>query len=80
MIIGKAYRDKVAAGKRTQRAITNNVAKLEKALKKSYGSVNNVGPRIAEQINQGLAGKNWNVKDLDDNLINTVNELRHKYR
>jgi phage baseplate assembly protein W len=74
--IGKAYRDKVAAGKRTQRTITNNVAKLEKALKKSYGSVNNVGPRITEQINQGLAGKNWNVKDLDDNLINTVNELR----
>jgi hypothetical protein len=74
--IGKAYRDKVAAGKRTQRTIDNNVSKLEKALKKSYGSVNNVGPRITEQINQGLAGKNWNVKDLDDNLINTVNELR----
>lgn len=75
-VIGKAYRDKVAAGKRTQRVITNNVSKLEKALKKSYGNVNNVSPRIAEQINQGLAGKNWNVKDLDDNLINTVNELR----
>ena len=75
-VIGKAYRDKVAAGKRTQRVITNNVSKLEKALKKSYGSVNNVSPRIAEQINQGLAGKNWNVQDLDNNLINTVNELR----
>lgn len=28
--IGKAYRDKVAAGKRTQRTIDNNVSKLEK--------------------------------------------------
>lgn len=75
-VIGKAYRDKVAAGKRTQRIITNNVAKLEKVLKKTYGKVSRVSPDIANQINEGLAGKNWNVKGLSDNIVNTVDELR----
>jgi hypothetical protein len=63
-------------GKVTARKVKVGLSRLENALKKNFGSLDNVNPRVMSQLVAGLEGRSWKLEGIGKETVEAITEMR----